>query len=181
MSKINNTSSELKPDEIYNDIITTLANHINLKLKSAQKDKLISDENDYTALKLNSGQMKEYCNLYNPQQLKLQLVQGGVLIKIDFDNLFYLPLISATWIEKENPADDNTHLILNQKKINYWIGFNMSNSLILNSDEINDLPELMRIIKSEIKSVEKMNGNKRYTPFSLEFNAVAESIKEVLF
>lgn len=174
MSKINNTSSELKPDEIYNNIIATLADHINLKLKSAQKDKLISDENNYIALKLNSEQMKEYCNLYNSRQLKLQSVQGGVLMKIDFANLFYLPLISATWIEKEDPVDDNSHLILNQKKINYWIGFNMSNSLILNSDEINDLPELMRIIKSEIKSAEKMNGNERYTPFSLEFNSVVE-------
>lgn len=174
MSKINNTSSELKPDEIYNNIIATLADHINLKLKSAQKDKLISNDYDYTALKLNSEQMKEYCNLDNPRQLKLQSVQGGILIKMDFANLFYLPLISATWIEKEDPADDNSNLILNQKKINYWIGFNMSNFLILNSDEINDLPELMRIIKSEIKSVEKMNRNERYTPFSLEFNSVAK-------
>lgn len=174
MSKINNTSSELKPDEIYDNIIATLADRINLKLKSARKDKLISDENNYIALKLNSEQMKEYCNLYNSRQLKLQSVQGGVLMKIDFANLFYLPLISATWIEKEDPVDDNSHLILNQKKINYWIGFNMSNSLILNSDEINDLPELMRIIKSEIKSVETMNKNERYTPFSLEFNSVVE-------
>lgn len=129
MSKINNASSELKPDEIYNNIIATLADHINLKLKLAQKDKLISDNYDYTALKLNSEQMKEYCNLSNPRQLKLQSVQGGVLVKMDFANLFYLPLIAATWIEKEDPADDNSHLILNQKKINYWIGFNMSNSL----------------------------------------------------
>ena len=174
MSNTQQHSSELKSDAIYQNIIATLADHINLKLKSARKDKLISDENDYTALKLNSEQMKEYCNLVNPRQLKLQSVQGGVLVKMDFVNLFYLPLISATWIEKENPADDNSDLILNQKKINYWIGFNMSNSLILNSDEINDLPELMRIIKSEIKSVEKMNRNERYTPFSLEFNSVAE-------
>ena len=174
MSKINNTSSELKSDTIYQNIIATLADHINLKLKSAQKGELISNDHDYTALKLNSEQMKEYCNLFNPRQLKLQSVQGGVLMKIDFANLFYLPLISATWIEKEDPVDDNSHLILNQKKINYWIGFNMSNSLILNSDEINDLPELMRIIKSEIKSVETMNKNERYTPFSLEFNSVVE-------
>ena len=174
MSKINNTSSELKSDEIYDNIIATLADHINLKLKSVRKDKLISDDHDYTALKLNSEQMRKYCNVDNPRQLKLQSVQGGILVKMDFANLFYLPLISATWIEKEDPADDNFHLILNQKKINYWIGFNMSNSLILNSDEINDLPELMRIIKSEIKSVEKMDRNERYTPFSLEFNAVAE-------
>ena len=143
MSKINNTSSELKPDEIYNNIIATLADHINLKLKSAQKDKLISNDHDYTALKLNSEQMKEYCNLCNPRQLKLQSVQGGVLVKMDFANLFYLPLISATWIEKEDSADDDTHLILNQKKINYWIGFNMSNSLILNSDEINDIQQVV--------------------------------------
>lgn len=174
MSNTQQHSSALKPDKIYDNIIATLADHINLKLKSVQKDKLISDDHDYTALKLNSEQMKEYCNLVNPRQLKLQSVQGGVLVKMDFANLFYLPLISATWIEKENPADDNSNLILNQKKINYWIGFNMSNSLILNSDEINDLPELMRIIKSEIKSVEKMDRNERYTPFSLEFNAVAE-------
>lgn len=174
MSKINNTSSELKTDEIYSNIIATLADHISLKLKSAQKDKLISDEHDYTALKLNSEQMKEYCNVDTPRQLELQSVQGGVLVKMDFANLFYLPLISATWIEKEDPADNDTHLILNQKKINYWIGFNMSNSLILNSDEISDLPELMQIIKSEIKAVEKMNRNERYTPFSLEFNSVVE-------
>ena len=174
MSNTQQHSSELKSDVIYQNIIATLADRINLKLKSAQKNELISDDHDYTALKLNSEQMKEYCNLYNSRQLKLQSVQGGVLVKMDFANLFYLPLISATWIEKENHADDAPHLILNQKKINYWIGFNMSNSLILNSDEIDDLPELMRIIKSEIKSVEKMNGNKRYTPFSLEFNAVAE-------
>ena len=174
MSNTQQHSSELKSDVIYQNIIATLADRINLKLKSAQKNELISDDHDYTALKLNSEQMKEYCNLYNSRQLKLQSVQGGVIIKMDFANLFYLPLISATWIEKENHADDAPHLILNQKKINYWIGFNMSNSLILNSDEIDDLPELMRIIKSEIKSVEKMNGNKRYTPFSLEFNAVAE-------
>lgn len=174
MSNTQQHSSELKSDAIYQNIIATLADHISLKLKSAKKDKLISDDHNYIALKLNSEQMKEYCNLYNSRQLKLQSVQGGVLMKIDFANLFYLPLISATWIEKENLADNDTHLILNQKKINYWIGFNMSNSLILNSDEINDLPELMRIIKSEIKSVEKMNRNERYTPFSLEFNAVAE-------
>lgn len=174
MSNTQQHSSELKSDAIYQNIITTLADRINLKLKSAQKGELISNDHDYTALKLNSEQMKEYCNLYNSRQLKLQSVQGGVLMKIDFANLFYLPLISATWIEKEDPVDNNSHLILNQKKINYWIGFNMSNSLILNSDEINDLPELMRIIKSEIKSAEKMNRNERYTPFSLEFNAVAE-------
>ena len=174
MSNTQQHSSGLNPDEIYNNIIVTLADRINLKLKSAQKDKLINDDHYYTALTLNSEQMKKYCNLDNPRQLKLQSVQGGVLVKMDFANLFYLPLISATWIEKEDSADDNYHLILDQKKINYWIGFNMSNSLILNSDEINDLPELMRIIKSEIKSVEKMNRNKRYTPFSLEFNSVAE-------
>lgn len=174
MSNTQQHSSELKSDTIYQNIIATLADHINLKLKSAQKDKLISDDHDYTVLKLNSEQMKEYCNIYNSQQLKLQSVQGGVLVKMDFANLFYLPLVSATWIEKEDPVDDNSHLILNQKKINYWIGFNMSNSLILNSDEINDLPELMRIIKSEIKSAEKMNENERYTPFSLEFNSVVE-------
>lgn len=174
MSNTQQHASELKSDAIYQNIIATLADHINLKLKSARKDKLINDDHDYTVLKLNSEQMKEYCNLYNSRQLTLQSVQGGVIIKMDFANLFYLPLISATWIEKENHADDDPHLILNQKKINYWIGFNMSNSLILNSDEINDLPELMRIIKSEIKSAEKMNRNERYTPFSLEFNAVAE-------
>ena len=129
MSNTQQHSSELKPDEIYNNIISTLADHINLKLKSAQKDKLMNDDHYYTVLKLNSEQMKEYCNLYNSRQLKLQSVQGGVIIKMDFANLFYLPLISATWIEKEDPADDNSHLILNQKKINYWIGFNMSNSL----------------------------------------------------
>lgn len=174
MSNTQQHSSELKSDTIYQNIIATLADHINLKLKSAQKDKLISNDYDYTALKLNSEQMKEYCNLYNSRQLKLQSVQGGVIVKMDFANLFYLPLIAATWIEKEDPADDNSHLKLASDKLNYWIGFNMSNSLILNSDEINDLPELMRIIKSEIKSVEKMNRNKRYIPFSLEFNAVAE-------
>lgn len=174
MSNTQQHSSELKSDVIYQNIIATLADHISLKLKSAQKDKLINNDHDYTVLKLNSEQMKEYCNLFNPRQLKLQSVQGGVLVKMDFANLFYLPLISATWIEKDDPTNDNSHLILDQKKINYWIGFNMSNSLILNSDEINDLPELMQIIKSEIKSAEKMNRNERYTPFSLEFNSVVE-------